>query len=117
MAQDDLPSQSVRQLIHDATAKTRAAIEEEVWKALTPDQQKKLGHAQLRRLIAAELNDPDQLDFTIDGEPYPIEEVPIELLLRRGYRMIAAGKSQIIRGEAYVAEAKARRDASEKGTA
>ena len=65
-------------------------------------------------MIATELNDPDQLDFTIDGEPYPIEDVPVELLLRRGYRMIAAGKSQIIRGEVYVAEAKARRD-SHKG--
>ena len=99
---------SIRQLIQDATANTRAEIEKEVWNALTPDQQKKLGHTQLRRLIAAELTDPDQLEFTLDGEPYPIEDVPTELLLHRGYRMIKSGRKTIERGEAYVAEAKAR---------
>ena len=104
MAQGD----SIRQLIQDATAKTRAEIEKEVWGALTPDQQKQLGHAQLRRMIAAELNDPDQMEFLIDGEPYPIEDVPPEMLKRRGYRLIVAGERLIKRGEAYIAEAKAR---------
>jgi hypothetical protein len=113
MAQDD----SIRQLIRDAKAKSRAEIEKEVWDALPFKVQERLGHAQLRRLIAAELNDPDQFEFTIDGEPYAIEDVPIEFLLQRGYRLIKAGKESIKRGEAYVEEAKARRDASEKGTA
>lgn len=112
MAQGD----SIRQLIQDAVAKTRAGIAEEVWKALTTDARDRLGHAQLRRLIATELSDPDQLEFTIDGEPYSIEDVPPEFLRRRGYRMIAAGKRLIMRGEVYVAEAKARRD-SEEGIA
>ena len=112
MAQDDLqdglPTQSIRYLIQNAKGKTRASIEEEVWEALTPKAQKRLGHAQLRRMIAAEKTDPTQIEFTIDGEPYPIEDVPPELLLRRGYRLVVAGNKLIKRGEAYVDEAKAR---------
>ena len=104
MAQDN----SIRRLIQDAKGETRAEIEKEVWEALPFKTQEKLGHAQLRRLIAAELTDPDQLEFTIDGEPYSIEDVPPKLLLHRGYRMIKSGRKTIERGEAYVAEAKAR---------
>ena len=81
---------------------------------MSSTQQKELGHAQLRRLIAAELNDPDQLEFTIGGEPYPIEDVPPELLRRRGYRLIVSGEKLIKRGEAYIAEAKAREIAAKE---
>jgi hypothetical protein len=114
MAQDDPSNKSIRQLIQDAKDETRATIERKVWADLTPDAREKLGHAQLRRMIAAELNDPDQMEFTIDGEPYPIEDVPPELLRRRGYRLIVAGEKLIKRGEAYIAEAKARAAALKK---
>lgn len=114
MAQEDSSNKSIRQLIQDAKDKTRAAIEEEVWKALPLKAQERLGHAQLRRLIASELNDPDQMEFLIDGEPYPIEDVPPEMLERRGYRLIVAGERLIKRGEAYIAEAKARASKKEE---
>ena len=101
-------SDSIRQLIQDAKDKPRAEIAKEVWNALTLEVQDRLGRAQLRRMIAAELNDPDQLEFMIDGEPYPLEEVPPEMLLLRGRSLIKAGKESIKRGEAYIAEGKAR---------
>ena len=105
MARDD---SSIRQLILAAKTKKRKEIEDLVWEDLKPKAQEQLGRAQLRRMIAAELNDPDQLEFTIDGEPYPIEDVPPEMLRRRGYRLVVAGERLIKRGEAYIAEAKAR---------
>jgi hypothetical protein len=85
--------------------KFRAEIAKTVWADLKDTQREELGRAQLRRLIAAELNDPSQLEFTIDGEPYPIEEVPAALLRRRGYRLIVAGEKLIKRGNAYLAAA------------
>jgi hypothetical protein len=105
---DDLGGPSIRQLIQSAEGITRAEIEAEVWDALSSKQQKKLGHAQLRRLIAAELTDPSQFEFTIDGEPLPLEDVPVEQLLRRGRRMVVAGKKLIERGQVYIAVANAR---------
>ena len=109
----------VKIAIHPTTHPSRCGPNKgnkaEVWAALSSTQQKDLGHAQLRPMVAAELADPDQIEFTIDGEPYPIEEVEPELLLRRGYRLIAAGKKFIERGEAYVAEAKSRINRQELG--
>ena len=75
-----------------------------------------LGHAQLRRLIAAELNNPEQLEFVIDGEPLPLEEIDeddLPLLRERGYALIKQGKSTVARGEAYVAEWKRRTEEKE----
>lgn len=85
--------------------RTRAEVLERVWEGLSKTEREKLGLAGLRREIAAELNDPDQMEFTIDGEPYPIEDVPLEMLKRRGFRLIVAGERLIKRGEAYLAEA------------
>jgi hypothetical protein len=110
MAHDDPPHKSIQQLIRDIKDKPRATIKKEIWKGLTPKEQERLGRAQLHRMIAAELSNPSQLEFTLDGEPYPIEDVPPEPLLRRGRRLIVAGKRLIERGEAYVEEAKARQD-------
>ena len=111
MDTDDSSNQSVRRLIQDAEGKTRAAIEKEVWGALKPKTQERLGRAQLRRLIAAEKTNLDQLEFIIDGEPLPFDEIDegdLPLLRERGYSLIKTGKSCIIRGEAYVAEWKRR---------
>lgn len=107
MAQND----SIRQLIQDYKDKTRAEIEFEVWRAITPEARERLGHAQLRRLIAAELNDPNQLEFLIEDEPYPLEEVPIDLLQRRANRLKAMIKTLQTRLEACLAEIKARQNA------
>ena len=103
MARDD----SIRQLIQSAKGKTRAAIEEEVWGALAHKVQVRLGRAQLHRLVATEKANLDELEFTIDGESFPLDEIDeadLPLLRERGYAFIKAGKSKIIRGEAYLAE-------------
>lgn len=103
MAQDD----SILQLIRNAKAKSRSGIEEEVWEALPFKTREQLGRSQLHRIIAAEKNDPEQYEFVVDGEPFPLDEVnEIDLprLREAGYRLIKAGKSSIRRGEAYLAE-------------
>ena len=118
MAQDDLSSQSIRQRIRNANGKPRAEIEKEVWNALTPKMQERLGHAQLRRLIAAELNNPEQLEILLNGEPLPLDEIDeadLPLLRERGYALIKAGKSKIIRGEAYLAEWRRRTERKDHG--
>jgi chorismate-pyruvate lyase len=105
---------SIRHLIRKATSKTRTEIEREVWNALSPKIQEQLGHAQLRRMIAAELSDPSQFEFLLEGEPFPIEDIDIPMLRERGYRLIKGGKKLIERGEAYLAEAKRRENLQRK---
>ena len=109
---------SIRQRIRDLKDKPRAIIKSTVWDALSVDKQKNLGQTELNRVIAIELNDPDQLEFLIGGEPLPldqIEENDLPLLRERGDSLIKTGKSCIIRGEAYVAEWKRRTERKDHG--
>lgn len=108
--QDDEQDKSIKARIREAgdILHTRTEILDHVWKGLSDTERKNLGLSGLRRMLAAELTDPDQIEFLIDGEPYPIEDVPLEMLKRRGFRLIVAGERLIKHGEAYIAEAKTR---------
>jgi hypothetical protein len=89
-------------------SKSANRIEAIVWDSLSEKIRERLGRVRLRQLIAVELNDPEQLEFSIEGERFPIAEISPDVLERRGNRLIAIGASLIKRGETYLAEAKRR---------
>jgi hypothetical protein len=103
-------TRSIKQRINDASkiSKDTSTIETEVWNSLPNETRDQLGRTRLRQMIAIELNDPDQLEFSIEGERFPLAEISPAVLERRGNRLITIGGSMIKRGQAYLDEAKRR---------
>lgn len=104
---------SMRALIHDLRekAKSREELAQLVYKNLDETQREETSLSTIRRAISIELKDPNQMEFLIESEPFPLEEVPTELLQARANRIRAQIITLQTRLEACLTEIKARQNA------
>jgi Ser/Thr protein kinase RdoA (MazF antagonist) len=111
MQDDPTKHPSLKERIRQAYKKfnDRTKTETELWKALPRKTREHLGRVRFHQMVWSALNDPEQLELSIDGERLPIEDVAPEFLEHAAEVLRTQAAGFIRRAERLEAEAARRR--------